>query len=91
MSPTVFSKYVDFVKSLYEEEYYSNIQDVCYSETFKRFRHENLVTFAEARQIDEHLTGHSGSYWMAAVNYPKKGEILPIGTVKKVGILTFSV
>jgi len=47
------------------------------------------VNFAHANFLDTSYFGCNGEYWMEAYGYPRIGDILSVGVVSKIGLLTF--
>lgn len=59
-----------------------------------------MVTFGIAKNVDSHIFGRSGCYWMGAYDHPKVGDIVNIPVndeetepfrVDFAGIFTFSI
>ena len=81
--------YINYINKLLEHNI--KLEDITNHTDFRKFREENLITFRDARKVDELFFNSSGSCWTSAFNYPKEGErIQGKGIATDVGILTFN-
>jgi hypothetical protein len=90
------SIYLRFVMNILFENEEQDIKNITKLDSFRDFRKQNLISFADAREVDNIIFGHSGSYWISAYSYPEEGQEIErdnivIGKAKNVGLLTFDI
>ena len=90
------SVYLSFVMNLLLQNEVQDMKNITKLDSFRDFRKQNLISFGNAREVDNIIFGHSGSYWISAYSYPEEAQEIErdnivIGKAKNVGLLTFDI
>ena len=90
------SVYLSFVMNLLLQDEVQDMKNITKLDSFRDFRKQNLISFGNAREVDNIIFGHSGSYWISAYSYPEEAQEIErdnivIGKAKNVGLLTFDI